>query len=110
MAFESGLYAIRFQTPLGAGAGVAYLENGRLRGGDSLMAYVGSYTEANGNLTADVLAYKHTNVPNMASVFGVDRTDIRLTGSIVAGEAILTGISPQAPGINLQVFLERLHD
>ena len=56
MSFENGLYAIRFQTPLGAGAGVAYLENGKLRGGDSMMAYVGSFNETGGVLTADVHA------------------------------------------------------
>lgn len=110
MAFESGLYAIRFQTPAGAGAGVAYLENGKLRGGDSMMAYVGSYNEANGILNADVGAYIHTNVPGMSSVFGVDQVDIHLTGKLLDGKATLTGTAPQAPGVTLQVTMERLSD
>lgn len=110
MPFEAGLYAIRFQTPFGAGAGVAYLENGKLRGGDSMMAYVGSFNEANGTLTADVRAYKHTSMPGMASVFGVDEVDIHLTGSVNQGNAALTGTAPQAPGVTLQVTMVRLHD
>ena len=110
MSFEAGLYVIRFQTPFGAGAGVAYLEGGKLRGGDSMMAYVGSYNEDNGSLNADVRAYKHTNVPGMASVFGVDQVDIHLTGNVSGGNATLTGTAPQAPGVVLQVTMERLHD
>lgn len=110
VSFETGLYAIRFQTPFGAGAGVAYLENGKLRGGDSMMAYVGSYNESNGALDADVHAYKHTDVPGMGSVFGVDQVDIHLTGTVSGGNASLTGTAPQAPGVRLQVSMERLHN
>jgi hypothetical protein len=110
MPFEAGLYVIRFQTPFGAGAGVAYLESGKLRGGDSMMAYVGSFNEANGTINADVRAYRHTDVPGMASVFGVNEVDIHLTGTINGGNAVLSGTAPQAPGVTLQVSMERLHD
>lgn len=110
MSFEAGLYVIHFQTPFGAGAGVAYLQNGKLRGGDSMMAYVGTYDEGDGSLSADVHVYKHTNIPGMQSVFGVDKVDIHLEGSVSGGSANLTGTAPQAPGVNLQVAMERLHD
>ncbi|MDQ1229283.1 GrlR family regulatory protein [Sphingomonas sp. SORGH_AS_0879] len=110
MAFESGLYAIRFVTPFGGGAGVGYFHNGQLRGGDSMMAYVGTYHESNGRITADVRSYKHTSVPGMASVFGVDEVDIHLEGSVSGDNATLTGTAPQAPGVRLQVSLQRLQD
>lgn len=110
MAFESGLYAIRFATPFGAGAGVAYLEGGKLRGGDSMMAYVGSYNEGNGKLEADVHAYRHTPVPGMESVFGVDDVHIHLSGNADGPNLALTGTAPQAPGVTLQITMERLHD
>ena len=110
MSFENGLYAIRFSTPLGAGAGVAYLQDGKLRGGDSMMAYVGSYNEVGVPLQADVRAYKHTNVPGMGSVFGTDNVDIHLSGTVSGGIADLTGSAPQAAGVQLLVKMERLHD
>ena len=110
MSFDPGLYAIRFQTPFGSGAGVAYLESGKLRGGDGMMAYVGSYSESSGSLNADVRAYKHTNIPGMESVFGVDQVDIHLEGTFSGGKANLKGTAPQAPGVTLQVSMERLHD
>ena len=68
MSFENGLYAIRFQTPLGAGAGVAYLENGKLRGGDSMMAYVGSFNETGGVLTADARPRPDARVRGTAKI------------------------------------------
>lgn len=40
----NGLYKIAFETPSGTEYGVAYLQDGKLRGGDSGMAYVGSYS------------------------------------------------------------------
>lgn len=110
MSFESGLYAIRFETPFGAGAGVAYLDSGKLRGGDSMMAYVGTYNEASGGLEADVQAFKHTDVPGMVSVFGVDQVQIHLQGATSGGTAVLTGSAPQAPGVTLKVSMERLSD
>jgi hypothetical protein len=110
VAFENGLYVVQFGTPLGEGAGVAYLQDGKLRGGDSMMAYVGSYNEANGQLQADVKAYQHTNVPGMASVFGATDVDIHLSGQTSGGNATLTGSAPQAPGVALTVHMERLHD
>jgi hypothetical protein len=110
MTFEEGHYVVRFSTPLGDGAGVAYLAGGKLRGGDSMMAYVGSYNEAGGRVEADVRAYKHTDVPGMASVFGADEVDINLSGTASGGNLALTGTAPQAPGVQLQVQMERLHD
>jgi len=41
--FSPGLYAFRFDTPIGEGAGVAWLRDGDVRGRDSLMAYTGTY-------------------------------------------------------------------
>lgn len=110
MSFEPGLYSVTFKTPAGQGTGVAYLDSGKLRGGDSMMAYVGSYNEQGGKLNADVRAYKYANVPGMMSVFGVDAVNITLNGQVSGGTASLVGTAPEAPGVQLEVTMERLHD
>lgn len=110
MSFEPGLYALTFATPAGQGTGVAYLDGGKLRGGDSMMAYVGSYNENNGTLQADVRAYKYSNAPGMISVFGVDVVNITLKGKVDGINASLIGTAPEAPGVQLRVTMERLHD
>jgi hypothetical protein len=43
MPLYNGLYKVTLQTAAGTEYGVAYLLDGRLRGGDSGMAYVGNY-------------------------------------------------------------------
>lgn len=40
---NNGLYRVTFRTPLGEGAGVAVLLDGKIRGGDSAFAYSGRY-------------------------------------------------------------------
>jgi hypothetical protein len=107
---ENGLYRVSFQTPLGQGTGVAYLHDGRLRGGDSMMAYVGNYHENGGNFTADVRVYRHSTVPGMTSTLGVDEADLHVAGTVSGGNVAGTGQAPQAAGVTLQVRLDRLHD
>ncbi len=41
---KDGLYNIEFATHLGSGAGVVVLRDGKIRGGDSSMYYVGDYS------------------------------------------------------------------
>src|SRR5688572_12584203 len=100
MSIQNGTYFVRFQTPMGAGGGVITLQNGKLRGGDGSMIYVGSYNEPSpGTIDADVHIATHTNWPGQGSVFGVPEADIKLKGSIAGGSGKVNGSSPQAPGV-----------
>lgn len=110
MSLQNGLYRVTFGTPLGAGYGVAYLADGRLHGGDSMMAYVGKYEISGGNFTAEVHAFQHSNVPGMASTLGTSDAQLKIAGAVSDSGVTAQGTSPQAPGITLQVKLERLHD
>lgn len=111
MQFEDGTYVVRFQTPIGSGAGVIYMAGGRARGGDGMMAYTGSYAVTGGRLSADIRATKHTDDPDMASVFGVDEVDIHLDGTASGdGTASVRGTSPQAPQLSFTATLTRLFD
>lgn len=107
---EDGLYRVSFRTPQGQGTGVASLQKGKLRGGDSMMAYVGSYNEAKGSFEADVRVYQHSQVPGMTSAIGVNEADLHISGTVQGSNVSGTGQAPQVPGVVLQVGLERLHD
>ena len=52
------------------GNGVIVLETGRVFGGDSAMAYTGSYELADRQLTARVRAWTHNDIPG-ENVFGM---------------------------------------
>jgi hypothetical protein len=107
---QNGLYKVEFQTPLGAGAGVVFLQNGKLHGGDSAMFYVGNVSEQGDNLTAEVEGKLHTKVPGMSSVFGVDHTHINLQGKSSGNTASLTGRAKEAPTVSFQAKLTKISD
>jgi hypothetical protein len=99
---RDGLYKVAFQTAAGSGAGVAVLESGTIRGGDSMMFYTGTFSEAGSQFTARVLSKKHSNVPGMGSVFGRDEVNISLNTATVHGTAV------EAPGVTFLATLALL--
>jgi T3SS negative regulator,GrlR len=106
---KEGLYSVRFQTPLWAGAGVVFLHGkGNLRGGDTAMWYRGGYSVVDGKLQATVAVARHS--PGMPSVFGLEKVDITLVGTTTDTTAQATGSAPQAPGLSFSAALARLSD
>lgn len=105
-----GFYKVTFGTPMGAGFGVAYLRDGKLHGGDTMMAYVGTYSVQGGNFTAQVHAFQHSNAPGMVSVLGATDAQLHIQGTVQGSTISGQGTSPQAPGVSLQARLERLQD
>jgi len=103
-----GLYRVTFGTPLGSGYGVAYLGDGNLHGGDTMMAYVGSYSIEGSSFTAEVHAFQHSQVPGMTSTLGTNDAQLKITGTVQGDTMTGQGTSPQAPGITLQVKLDKL--
>ncbi len=59
----NGLYKLSFKTRSGAEYGVAYLQDGRLRGGDSGMAYLGTYRREGQLFSAELSNTQHRHVP-----------------------------------------------
>lgn len=106
MALKNGLYGVSFETPRGRGTGVAYLHDGKLHGGDSMMAYAGKFSEEGGRVKASVRAFMHASVPNMESILGPDAVDIVFSGTADQNGARLTGTSPQAPGVEMSLTLK----
>ncbi|MGF6231841.1 hypothetical protein QFZ27_005796 [Inquilinus ginsengisoli] len=107
---KNGLYSARFGTPLGTGAGVVVLRDGVIRGGDSMMYYIGSYAISGSQLSAEIEVDVHTRQQQMASVFGRDRVSVKLVGAFSADTATLKGSSPQAPGVAFSAELRKLSD
>ena len=106
----TGLYKATFGTPLGMGAGVAYLQDGKLHGGDSMMAYVGTYNIEATNFTADVHVFQHSNVRGMWSTLGTSDAQLSISATIEGTTITGQGTSPEAPGVTLQVTLEKTGD
>ncbi len=105
---KNGIYKASFQTPLGHGFGVVVISNGTVKGGDSSMYYVGTFKETENQFTANLHVRKHSNVPGMASTFGVDDVHLTLQGTSTDTSANLRGTAAEAPGIQFQAQLTLL--
>ncbi|MBU6526103.1 hypothetical protein JMJ47_000719 [Methylocystis sp. MJC1] len=82
---KNGLYSVRFQTPLGQGAGVVTLRDGLLTGGDAALFYVGTYEANEGTLSASVTTGRHSPI-GPGSVFGRDVVHLSLKGASCYGD------------------------
>src|SRR5580700_7465704 len=104
---KEGLYQINFKTPGGGpGAGVIVLENGTIRGGDSMLFYRGTFSESGDKFTAHVVTGKHTTIPGMNSVFGRDIVTITLSGTTSAdSKAIIKGSAKEVPNVSFDATL-----
>jgi hypothetical protein len=82
MPLPNGLYKLAVETPTGTDYGVAYLQDGRLRGGDSGMAYVGSYKVRGDEFTAELSITQHRHVPGVVSALGYNDVQVQLEGTV----------------------------
>jgi hypothetical protein len=105
---QEGLYKVEFQTPRGNGAGVVILAGGKLMGGDSMMAYNGTYAVNGNQITAQVSTFVHTRSPNMSSVLGVDQATLSLKGTANGNTAQLSGSAKEAPGMTFGATMIKL--
>ena len=105
---RNGNYSAWFRTPLGEGTGVVTLTDGKLTGGDTVMAYTGSYTQVGDDFSADIATKRHT--PGQLSVFGIDEVDLTLVGKSSGTTASCRGTSRQAPGMTFEATIIRIAD
>ncbi len=110
MVIQAGTYKAEFETQLGAGCGVVVIEAGRIRGGDSAMFYIGTYREEGNAISAKVQVGRHTVVPTIENVFGLDNIEVEFSGSVVGGSLSLRGTSNVAPGIEMRAVLTKISD
>jgi len=110
MPLYNGLYKVTLQTAAGIEYGVAYLLDGRLRGGDSGMAYVGNYAQEGDVFSAEVSVAPHRALPGAASLLGYAEVVVLLEGLSADGCAKLRGSARDVPGVRLTATLSLLAD
>jgi hypothetical protein len=105
-----GLYKVEFETPRGKARGVVNAENGRIRGGSSAFAYIGSYTQDGHSISGKVSSIRHTQDPNLPSVFGFDEVRIEFHGAVKGDFAICEGTAAEFPSLAFKAVLTKVAD
>lgn len=105
-----GLYKVEFETPRGKALGVIHAENGKLRGGSSAFAYMGSYTQDGQSFAGHVSSVRHTQDSDHPSVFGFDEVNVNFNGTVKGGFAICEGTATEFPSLAFKAVLTRIAD
>jgi len=105
-----GLYKVEFETPRRKAVGVLFAEGGKLRGGSSAFAFIGSYEQDGRSIRGKVVSRRHTNDPNYPSVFGVDEVRVDFHGSSIGDFAQVEGVAAEAPALGFKAVLTRISE
>jgi hypothetical protein len=84
------------------------LKDGKLTGGDTVLAYTGTYLQDGDRFTASLTTQRHT--AGQPSVFGIDNVNLTLTGKSTSTTASCTGTAEQAPGLIFEATLIPMAD
>lgn len=109
---HNGLYKLAFETRSGAEYGVAYLRDGRLRGGDSSCAYVGTYKAEGPAFSAELTVTQHRHVPGAVSALGLNDVLVQLHGLLDADSGVVRvqGSSPESSAVRFAARLSLIAD
>ncbi len=107
---REGLYKVEFHTVHGTGNGVIYAIAGKLRGGNSGFAFIGSYTGSGNDILARVSTERHNEDPAVKPLFGTDRITLTLRGKEDGDIVDFEGSALQLPGVAFKAVLMRIAD
>jgi hypothetical protein len=107
---QEGLYKVEFHTVHVTGSGVIYAHSGKLRGGNSAFAFVGSYRDEGSRISVKVSTERHNADPAFRPLFGTDRITLTLKGKDNGNMVDFEGSALQLPGVAFRAILTRISD
>jgi len=107
---QNGLYSVEFHTVHGTGSGVVYAIDGKVRGGNSGFAFIGTYSGTHDDILVKVSTQRHNLDPAFKPLFGIDMVTLTLKGSMQGENAVLEGTAMQLPGVHFRALLTRVCD
>ncbi len=95
-----GLYKVEMHTVHGSRRGVLYVYDGKMMGGNSAFAFVGTYQEsAGGDVSVEISTIRHNDDPNFQPLLKSDTISLTLKGKQRGEQYHFEGGTPQLPGV-----------
>src|SRR6202166_1220554 len=95
-----GLYKVEMYTVHGSRHGVVYVYDGKMMGGNSAFAFIGTYQQTgSGEVIADISTMRHNEDPNFQPLLKFDKITLSLKGRQQGEQYLFEGGSTQLPGI-----------
>jgi hypothetical protein len=101
-----GLYKVEMRTVHGSRRGVIYAYDGKMMGGNSAFAFIGTYQESSGGeILADFSTIRHNDDPNFLPLFKSDRIKLTLKGRRQGEQYHFEGGSDALPGVAVNLVM-----
>jgi hypothetical protein len=94
-----GLYKVEMKTVHGSRRGVLYCYDGKMLGGNSAFAFIGTYQETDGEVTVEISTKRHYDDPNYQPLFKADTVTLALRGRQQGEQYLFEGASTQLPSV-----------
>jgi hypothetical protein len=107
---REGLYKVEFHTVHGTGTGVVYATGGKLRGGNSAFAFIGSYAARGDGTHVKISTQRYNADPAFKPLFGTDMITLTLKGTEHGDMVDFEGTALQVPGVTFKAVLTRVSD
>lgn len=106
-----GFYKCEYRVGDTVGRSVIYVSEGKMLGGNSAFAHVGTYREEGGDIIAEVSGQRHNPDPSFPTLYGTDTATINIRGQPQGRNAYrFEGGTSQAPGAVFRAVMTRLDE
>src|SRR3954462_13141410 len=105
-----GLYKVEYGVNDAFGRSVMCMHQGKLLGGNSAFAHLGSYQEAGGEISAEIITRRHNQDPYYKPLMGADVAAISVRGRAQGKTIRFEGSAAPVPGAVFWAVLTQLED
>lgn len=105
-----GFYKVDYGVGDVVGRSVMYCAGGKMLGGNSAFAHVGSYQEVDGEIVAEIAGQRHNADPGFPTLYGSDTAIIRVRGTPDGKTWRFAGNAADAPGAPFWSVMTRLDE
>jgi hypothetical protein len=106
-----GLYKVEMQTAHGSRRGVIYVYDGKMMGGNSAFAFIGTYRDLDdGEVSVDISTLRHNEDPNFQPLFNTDKINLKLRGRQQGERYYFEGGTAQPPHIAFTSVMTPIHE
>jgi hypothetical protein len=106
-----GLYKVEMHTVHGSRRGVIYACDGKMMGGNSHLAFIGTYREhAGGEVSADISTLRHSDDADCQPLFETDQMTLTLKGRQRGERYHFEGRTAPLPGIAVHAVMTPLSE
>ena len=105
-----GFYKVRFQLGEAVGRSVMYARDGKMLGGNSAFAHIGSYKEIGDEIDIEVKTVRHNPDPNFRAMAGTDDATLLARGRTDGGNVRFRGALRELPGVVFQSVMIPIED